>query len=159
MDKKRNFILQSINLLVFLTIMLFTIGVKTENIKDYIDIKNYKKNFEYKIENKRDPFIPLPVPSMAANSKQKTESFSTEKINKDEIKTKVEAKSPDIIITGILWNENNPLMILKNDDRIFKEGMAIDNDNKIIIRKIEKQYVLIEKTESGRTVNEKVYMK
>lgn len=71
---------------------------------------------------------------------------------KEAPKPKATVTIPDINVAGILWNPDDPMVMIQNDDRILKEGMTVDSENKILIRKINKDNVVFEKTEAGVTV-------
>ena len=136
--------------IVFLIIVIISIlsgGVCGQNVQDYI------KGFVYRTEGRRDPFRPLPVPE----EKKKVEAEKVSARKKETKKEKI--KIPDVEIVGIIWSNDSPLVMFKGDDRIFKEGMSIDPEGKIRIRKINKDNIILERTEAGVTVTKKILLR
>ncbi len=129
------------------------------------NIENYLKSFDYKVEGRRDPFKSLIIPEVKVQKPEiKKEIYLPKKEEKtvqvkkeyQKPKPQVPIKIPDYQIQGILWNPSEPLLMLKNNDRIFKEGMFIDSEKTILIRKIDNDSIILEKTESGITVTKKI---
>ncbi|MBI4652194.1 hypothetical protein HY745_13165 [Candidatus Desantisbacteria bacterium] len=118
-------------------------------------LKNHLKSFNYNTTSRRDPFKPLPIPAFQKIEAKKEEPIKTipqenEKQKVDEEKNiKVIEKNPDIIIQGITWDFENPVVMFKNNDRIYKEGMSIDNSGKVIIKKINIDNIILEKNDAG----------
>ncbi len=90
-----------------------------------------KEKFSYDSKGKRDPFV-----SIDSAPKEQTVEAQVALTPADKLKQK------GITITSIVWDARNPSILIGDD--ILGVGQTIPNHSDVIIRDIEKDYVVFE---------------